>query len=80
MDGGYDIGIRTAVAFTTLNGWERTPFYIFRNELAASEGRQSEWCLFRLWNFARAPKAFELFPPVDAHVSLTATAFQAGFH
>jgi hypothetical protein len=25
------------------------------------------------------PKAFELRPPLDAHVSLTATSFQANF-
>ena len=37
-------------------------------------------CLFRLWNFSREQKAFELHPPLDAHVSLTATTFQASFH
>lgn len=34
----------------------------------------------RLYHFAREPKAFELRPPLDAHVSLTATSFQASFH
>lgn len=82
---GYDIASFTAdgrerlIEVKTTNGWERTPFYISRNELAVAEERQSEWCLFRLWNFSRAPKAFELYPPLDAHVSLTATAFQASF-
>lgn len=64
----------------TTNGWERTPFHITRNELAVAEERRSEWRLFRLWNFSREPKAFELHPPLDAHVSLTATTFQASFH
>ena len=50
-----------------------------RNELAVAEERRSEWRLFRLWNFSREPKAFELHPPLDAHVSLTATTFQASF-
>jgi hypothetical protein len=45
-----------------------------------AEERRSEWCLLRLWNFSREPKAFELLPPLDAHVSLTATTFQASFH
>ncbi|SNX75285.1 hypothetical protein SAMN05878503_1456, partial [Cereibacter ovatus] len=54
--------------------------HISRNELAVAEERRSEWSLFRLWNFAREPKAFELHPPLDAHVSLTATSFQASFH
>ena len=83
---GYDIasfepdGRPRLIEVKTTNGWERTPFHITRNELAVAEERRSEWCLFRLWNFSREPKAFELRPPLNAHVSLTATAFQASFH
>ncbi len=82
---GYDIasfeadGRPRLIEVKTTNGWERTPFHISRNELAVSEERRTEWCLFRLWNFSREPKAFELRPPLDAHVSLTATSFQASF-
>ncbi len=82
---GYDIasfepdGRSRLIEVKTTNGWERTPFHISRNELAVSDERRTEWCLFRLWNFSRAPKAFELRPPLDAHVSLTATSFQASF-
>ncbi|NRP24572.1 hypothetical protein XMM379_001256 [Aliiroseovarius sp. xm-m-379] len=64
----------------TTNDWQRTPFHISRNELAVTEERRSEWSLFRLWNCAREPKAFELHSPLDAHVSLTATSFHASFH
>ena len=83
---GYDIasfmsdGRERLIEVKTTYGWERTPFYISSNELAVAEERRSEWCLFRLWNFSREPKAFELHPPLAAHVSLTATAFQASFH
>jgi len=83
---GYDIasftpdGRERLIEVKTTNGWERTPFYISRNELAVAEERRSDWCLFRLWNFSREPKAFELHPPLDAHVALTATAFQASFY
>jgi hypothetical protein len=83
---GYDIASFTPdggarlIEVKTTNGWERTPFFISRNELAVAEDRRSDWRLFRLWNFARGPKAFELCPPLDAHVTLTATAFQASFH
>lgn len=83
---GYDIasftpeGRERLIEVKTTNGWERTPFHISRNELAVAEERRSEWCLFRLWNFARAPRAFELRPPLEAHVTLTATTFQAAFH
>lgn len=83
---GYDIasfshdGRSRLIEVKTTNGWERTPFHITRNELAVAEERRAEWSLLRLWNFSRDPKAFELHPPLDAHVSLTATSFQASFH
>ncbi|MCO5131358.1 MAG: DUF3883 domain-containing protein [Xanthobacteraceae bacterium] len=82
---GYDIvsfspdGRRRLIEVKTTNGWERTPFHITRNELAVAEEKRTERCLFRLWNFSREPKAFELYPPLDAHVSLTAMTFQASF-
>ena len=82
---GYDIssftpeGASRLIEVKTTNGWERTPFHISRNELAVAEERRSEWSLVRLWNFSREPKAFELRPPLDAHVTLTATSFQASF-
>jgi hypothetical protein len=82
---GYDIasftpsGRTRLIEVKTTNGWERTPFHITRNELAVADERRSEWCLLRLWNFSREPKAFELHPPLDAHVSLTPTSFQASF-
>jgi hypothetical protein len=82
---GYDIASFTPTGRTrlievkTTNGWERTPFHISSNELAASEAPRSEWSLVRLWNFAREPKAFELFPPLSAHVSLMPTSFMATF-
>ncbi len=82
---GYDIasfapdGQRRLIEVKTTNGWERTPFHISRNELAVAEVRRAEWCLVRLWDFAREPRAFELRPPLDMHVSLTATSFEARF-
>ena len=82
---GYDIasfepdGRGRLIEVKTTNGWERTPFHITRNELAVAELQRNEWCLVRLWNFAREPKAFEIRPPLSAHVSLTPTAFLAAF-
>ena len=82
---GYDIasyspeGRNRLIEVKTTNGWERTPFYITRNELTVSKERHDEWYLLRLWNFARAPKAFQLAPPLDAHVNLIETAFEARF-
>ena len=82
---GYDIfsftseGRERLIEVKTTNGWERTPFHISRNEIEVAEERRDNWYLFRLYEFAREPKAFELRPPLDAHVSLTATSFQASF-
>lgn len=83
---GYDIASFTAdgaprlIEVKTTNGWERTPFHISRNELHAADQHSASWCLFRIWNFAREPRAFELYPPLDAHVTLMATSFEATFH
>lgn len=83
---GYDIasfevdGRPRLLEVKTTNGWDRTPFHITRNELKVADDRRDHWLIFRLWNFAREPKAFEMRPPLDAHVSLTPTTFQASFH
>lgn len=80
---GYDIlsfdteGSDRLIEVKTTNGWERTPFHVTRNELAVAETYSEDWRLVRLWNFAREPRAFELRPPLKAHVSLIATSFQA---
>lgn len=82
---GYDIASYTKegrdrlIEVKTTTGWERTPFHISRNELDIAEERREAWCLFRLYDFARSPKAFELYPPLEAHVALTATSFRASF-
>ncbi|NPU11136.1 DUF3883 domain-containing protein [Bradyrhizobium sp. 83002] len=82
---GYDIqsfepnGGERLIEVKTTNGWERSPFYISRNELEFAEAHYDEWRLVRVWNFAREPRAFELSPPLDAHVSLMATSYQATF-
>lgn len=83
---GFDIasfaedGSLRLIEVKTTNGWERTPFHISRNELDVANERRREWCLVRLWDFSRQPKAFELRPPLDAHVTLTATNYQASFN
>ncbi|MEN3973722.1 DUF3883 domain-containing protein [Emcibacter sp. SYSU 3D8] len=80
---GYDIesfepdGDKRLIEVKTTNGWERTPFHITRNELEVADAQCEDWRLMRLWNFSREPRAFELRPPLRAHVSLIATNFQA---
>lgn len=82
---GYDIasfepeGRPRLIEVKTTNGWERAPFHITRNELDVAAARRDEWCLVRVWNFARTPRAFELRAPLEPHVSLIATSFRAEF-
>lgn len=82
---GYDIrsfnvdGSDRLIEVKTTNGWDRAPFHITRNELAVAETYRDDWRLVRLWNFAREPRAFELQPPLEAHVSLMATSYRATF-
>jgi hypothetical protein len=83
---GYDIqsydddGQTMLIEVKTTNGWERTPFHISRNELAIAEDNREQWHLYRLWNFAREPKAFSLRPPLQSHIALTPTSFLATLH
>lgn len=82
---GYDIASFTPdgrprlVEVKTTNGWERSAFHISRNELAVANDNRESWRLVRVWNFAREPRAFELAPPLEVHVSLTPTSFLARF-
>lgn len=83
---GYDIASftpegqpRLIEVKTTNGGWDRTPFYVSRNELAVAEQNREQWSLLRVWNFSRGAKAFELRPPLEAHVSLSALSYQAAF-
>lgn len=83
---GYDIksftpsGGNRRIEVKTTNGWERTPFYLTRNELSVSKRFRKEWLILRVWNFSRDPKAFELRPPLNPRkILLTPTNFLASF-
>jgi len=83
---GYDIasftpeGSDRLIEVKTTNGaWDRTPFHISANELRVADERRADWRLVRVYDFARAPRAFELCPPLSAHVALAATSFRADF-
>ena len=82
---GYDIasyaadGRERLIEVKTTNGWERTPFHISRNELRVADECRESWVLLRVHSFSRSPKAFEIYPPLERHVELTPTSFQATF-
>ena len=83
---GFDIrsfeddGRDRLIEVKTTNGWDRTPFHISRNEISVADENRDHWVLLRLWNFARLPKAFEIRPPLESHVSLTPTSFLASLN
>ena len=83
---GYDIasfnpeGGSRLLEVKTTRGWDRTPFHISRNELDVADAKRDEWHLFRIYDVDRRPAAFEIRPPLDVHVELTATSFRASFH
>ncbi len=80
---GFDIlsfesdGRDRRIEVKTTNGWERSPFHISRNELATADRHRDDWHLIRLYNFARAPRAFSIRPPLERHVELMPTSFMA---
>jgi len=82
---GYDIHSYTAdgcerlIEVKTTNGAARTPFFLSENERAFSEERPDAFRLMRLYAFADSPAAFELEPPLQAHLTLNPTIYRASF-
>lgn len=82
---GYDImsfandgGVRCLEVKTTA-GPGRTPFFVSRNEKLLSDERPSEFRIFRLYDFAREPRAFIIRPPLGDHLILETASYRASF-
>lgn len=82
---GYDVlsfdpaGSERLLEVKTTAGYQRTPFYLTENERALSTERPDEFRLVRLYDFLRAPKAFELAPPLADSVILRPINYRASF-
>ena len=82
---GDDIASFTAkgaprlIEVKTTNGWECTPFHISRNELAVAKEQVGNWCVFACGISPAPRKLSNSYPPLQAHVALTATSYQASF-
>jgi len=74
-----DRGDERFLEVKTTAGGEQTPFYISSNEKLFSEERQDAFRIFRLYDFARAPKAFEIAPPLESQLILKAANYKASF-
>ncbi|MEP4961341.1 MAG: DUF3883 domain-containing protein [Roseobacter sp.] len=82
---GYDIlsfetdGRERYLEVKTTAGYSRTPFYLSRNEMRFSQERPGGFRLFRVYDFAKAPKAFVITPPLEHCLVLEPTNYQASF-
>ena len=80
---GYDIlsftpkGEERLLEVKTTCGHERTPFWITRRECEAAEKNTEIFRVRRVFHFHSKPQMFELPPPLEEHLSLTATCYMA---
>lgn len=80
---GYDIlffeedGRERLIEVKTTSFGRRTPFYVSRNELACSVERESEYHLYRVFTFRRAPGLYWLKGRLDSQFSLNAIQYEA---
>lgn len=80
---GYDIlsfdlaGQRRLLEVKTTRGGATTPFYLTRTEADVARERPAEFRLFRLYDFAKAPKLFSLAPPLETALRLEPLNFRA---
>jgi hypothetical protein len=81
----YDIhsfapdGRERLIEVKTTNGAALTPFFLSENERAFSDERPDAFRLMRLYAFAESPAAFELEPPLQERLTLSATTYRASF-
>ena len=82
---GYDIlsfdprGDKRFVEVKTTIGSNTTPFFVSRNEHAFAERNSDHYCLFRIFNFRKEPRAFELNGKLEKFVHLSPEAYRADF-
>ena len=76
----YDLsGTERLLEVKTTNGHQTTPFYLSENERSLSVERPDVFRLVRVYDFARAPRVFELVPPLNSSVVLTPVSYRASF-
>tara|TARA_R110002020_G_scaffold34066_36_gene104018 strand:- start:320 stop:1099 length:780 start_codon:yes stop_codon:yes gene_type:complete len=82
---GYDIlsfdgrGEKKFIEVKTTIGSNTTPFFISRNEFDFSKRETERFRLFRVFDFRKSPRAFELQGPLENFVRLSTETFRADF-
>lgn len=82
---GYDVlsfdvsGRERHIEVKTTSFGKETPFYISRNEIAFSKLSQDSYHLYRLFEFRKSPKLFDLPGVIEQHCKLDPVSFMARF-
>ncbi|MFM1987177.1 MAG: hypothetical protein RJA99_134 [Pseudomonadota bacterium] len=82
---GYDVmsyetdGRERFIEVKTTSFGQMTPFYVSRNEVDFSEEVGSQFHLYRLFDFRKSPRMFDLPGPVNANFRLDPVSFRASF-
>lgn len=82
---GYDIlsfdadGKERFIEVKTTSFGRDTPFFISRGELALSHGAEDQFHLYRLFEFRKAPRLFDLKGSLDQHCVLDPVTYRASF-
>lgn len=82
---GYDVlsfepdGKERFIEVKTTTFGRDTPFFISRGELALSHGAKDQFHLYRLFEFRKAPRLFDLKGSLDQHCVLDPVTYRASF-
>lgn len=63
----------------TTNSGKYQPFFISSNEVAFSKERARQYSLYRVFDFKKQPRIFQLNGAVEQYVHLTAQSYKASF-
>lgn len=80
---GFDIlsfensGKERLIEVKTTSFGEATPFYVTRNELARSERDSDQFHVYRVFDFRRQPRIFDLPGAISTHCDLDAVSYIA---
>lgn len=82
---GYDVlsfeadGKERFIEVKTTTFGRDTPFFVSRGELALSHGAKDQFHLYRLFEFRKAPRLFDLQGSLDQHCVLDPVTYKASF-
>lgn len=82
---GYDVlsfesdGKERLIEVKTTTFGRDTPFFVSRGELALSQGAKEQFHLYRLFEFRKSPRLFDLPGALDQHCLLDPVTYRASF-